>query len=413
MSAGRLGIPPEWSCSAKAPYDVLADTLRGTKGIMIDRFRQPEKILSASERFVPLMIDQCVRQAAWAESPLVIFWLHKGSDSFMSEADFKTFYWPTLKAVMKGLIDQGLVPTMFAQGSYNKRLDIIADDELPEGSAIWLLDQTDMAAAKRALGGYACIAGQRPDGAHRAGQRRRGGAVRHRRLQHLRQGRRLLAAQRRRAGRRQAREPQGHDRDRAQLEGLARRSTAPGRRLLTGRPAAVMVVTDAAIPTKGPMSKSKAKQFAITEDFPTDALSWLMATCSKTLRERLAVRFTKAGYAVTPEQWAILGRLGQEDGLSQQALADRFHRSKVAAFQLISKLEKQGLVVRRSDPGDGRSNLVFLTDEGRGHTACPGGLGEGEHGGGAGGHQRARPGDGQGCRSPDNRQHKRLGPWTP
>jgi hypothetical protein len=162
--AGRLGIPIEWSCSGKAPYDVLADTLRGTKGIMIDRFRQPDKILAGAERFVPLMIDQCVRQAAWAESPLVIFWLHKGADSFMSEADYKTFYWPTLKAVMKGLIDQGLVPTMFAQGSYNKRLDIIADDELPEGSAIWLLDQSDMAAAKRVLGGYACIAGNVPTG---------------------------------------------------------------------------------------------------------------------------------------------------------------------------------------------------------------------------------------------------------
>ncbi len=161
-AAGRLGIPPEWTGSAKAPYDVLADTLRGTKGIMLDRFRQPDKILEAAERFVPLMIDQCVRQGAWAESPLVMFWLHKGADNFMSDADFRTFYWPTLKAVMKGLIDQGLVPTMFAQGSYGKRLDIIADDDLPAGSAMWLLDQTDMAAAKRALGGYACISGNVP-----------------------------------------------------------------------------------------------------------------------------------------------------------------------------------------------------------------------------------------------------------
>jgi hypothetical protein len=161
-AGARLGIPPEWTCSAKAPYDVLADTLRGTKGIMIDRFRQPDKILAASERFVPLMIDMAVRQGAWAESPLVIFWLHKGADGFMSEADFRTFYWPTLKAVMKGLIEQGLVPTMFAQGSYTKRLDIIADTELPAGSVIWMLDQTDMAAAKRALGGYACIAGNVP-----------------------------------------------------------------------------------------------------------------------------------------------------------------------------------------------------------------------------------------------------------
>ncbi len=111
--------------------------------------------------------------------------------------------------------------------------------------------------------------------------------------------------------------------------------------------------------------KSKEEPFIVTDAFPTDALSWLMATCSKVLRERLLVRFAKAGYAVTPEQWAILGRLGQEDGLSQQTLADRFHRSKVAAFQLISKLEAQGLVERRDDPLDGRSRLVYLTDEGR------------------------------------------------
>jgi hypothetical protein len=163
-AAGRLGIPPEWTGSAKAPYDVLADTLRGTKGIMIDRFRQPDKILAAAERFVPLMIGQSVRQGAWAESPIIIFWLHKGSDGFMSDADYRTFYWPTLKAVIQGLVEQGLVPALFAQGSYNKRLDIIADDEIPAGSVIWMLDQTDMAAAKRALGGHACIAGNVPTG---------------------------------------------------------------------------------------------------------------------------------------------------------------------------------------------------------------------------------------------------------
>ena len=111
--------------------------------------------------------------------------------------------------------------------------------------------------------------------------------------------------------------------------------------------------------------KAAEESFVITDKFPTDALSWLMATCSKVLRERLAVRFSKAGYSVTPEQWAILGRLGQQDGMSQQALADRFHRSKVAAFQLISKLEAQGLVERRKDPNDARSRLVYLTKEGR------------------------------------------------
>ena len=80
----------------------------------------------------------------------------------MSDADYRTFYWPTLKAVMKGIIEQGVVPAMFAEGGYNKRLDVIADHELPAGSVLWMFDQTDMAAAKRALGGRACIAGNVP-----------------------------------------------------------------------------------------------------------------------------------------------------------------------------------------------------------------------------------------------------------
>ena len=108
------------------------------------------------------MIDRGVRQAARAEAPLIVFVLHKGADGFMSDADFRTFYWPTLKAVMMGLIEQGIVPAMFAEGGYGKRLEVIADDEIPVGSVLWMFDQTDMAAARRALGGHACIAGNVP-----------------------------------------------------------------------------------------------------------------------------------------------------------------------------------------------------------------------------------------------------------
>ncbi len=161
-AAARLGIPRAMSGFGKAPYDILADTLRGTRGIMIDRFRRPEKILEASERLVPILTEWGVRQAERADAPLITFVLHKGADSFMSDADFKTFYWPTLKAVMQGLIAEGIVPYMFAEGAYNKRLDVIADPELPAGSVVWLFDQTDMRAAKRALGGKSCIAGNVP-----------------------------------------------------------------------------------------------------------------------------------------------------------------------------------------------------------------------------------------------------------
>ncbi len=161
-AAGRLGIPRAMAGFGKAPYDILADTLRGTKGIMIDRFRRPEKILEASDRLTPVVTEWGVRQAARSDAPLITFVLHKGADSFMSDADFRHFYWPTLKRVMLGLIEQGVVPFMFAEGAYNKRLEVIADDELPAGSVVWLFDQTDIFAAKRALGGRQAIAGNVP-----------------------------------------------------------------------------------------------------------------------------------------------------------------------------------------------------------------------------------------------------------
>jgi uroporphyrinogen-III decarboxylase len=160
--AGRLGLPVLASGTVKAPYDVLGDTLRGTNGIIMDRFRQPAKILEAAERLVPLQIDLGLRQKASADSPLIWIPLHKGAEGFMSDADFRQFYWPTLKAVVKGLVDEGVVPVLFAEGGYAKRLPVIVDDDLPAGSVIWWFDQTDMVAAKEAMRGYACIAGNVP-----------------------------------------------------------------------------------------------------------------------------------------------------------------------------------------------------------------------------------------------------------
>ena len=158
----RLGLPAPWGGMVKAPYDILADTLRGTRGIAVDRYRRPEKIVGAMERLVPLQIDAGIRQMALSESPIVFIPLHKGADGFMSDADFREMYWPPLKSVLSGLIDEGIVPLLFAEGGFNDRLEAIADDDLPTGSVIWWFDATDMAAARDALRNRACIAGNVP-----------------------------------------------------------------------------------------------------------------------------------------------------------------------------------------------------------------------------------------------------------
>ncbi|MGV9203802.1 MAG: uroporphyrinogen decarboxylase family protein [Promethearchaeia archaeon] len=152
------GYPGMAGGFSKAPFDVLGDTLRGTRGIMTDIYRRPEKILEAVEVIVPILVQLGASMAQMAGNPIVFIPLHKGADSFLSDDQYKEFYWPTLKKVIMGLIEQGCIPYPFVEGSYNTRLEIIAND-IPKGKTAWTFDRTDMAKAKEILGDVACIGG--------------------------------------------------------------------------------------------------------------------------------------------------------------------------------------------------------------------------------------------------------------
>ena len=160
--ASQLGKPAFSGGMTKAPFDVIGDTFRGTRGIVRDRFQRPEQLRPALERLVPLCVGQGVAGGDATGCPLIFIPLHKGADGFLSDEDYGSFYWPTLKAVILGLIHEGLVPLLFAEGGYNQRLRVIADPEIPAGRTIWLFDATDMPAARRALEGRACIGGNVP-----------------------------------------------------------------------------------------------------------------------------------------------------------------------------------------------------------------------------------------------------------
>jgi uroporphyrinogen-III decarboxylase len=160
VAALESGLPSFSGGFASAPFDIIGDSLRGTKGIMTDMYRRPSKILEAIERITPMLIEDAVRGAAMSESPVIMIPLHKGTGGFMSQKQFDTFYWPSLKKVMLGLIDEGFVPMPFAEGDYEPRLEAIND--MPEGKVIWYFENMDMAKAKKTVGENECIAGNLP-----------------------------------------------------------------------------------------------------------------------------------------------------------------------------------------------------------------------------------------------------------
>jgi hypothetical protein len=157
-----LGIPAFQGGMTKAPFDTIGDTMRGTRGVMLDMFRRPAKLLEALDRIVPIAIELGVRAAGMTKRPVIFMPLHKGADGFMSNEGFRKFYWPSLKAVILGLVREGVVPFLFVEGSYSQRLDIVADPDIPAGSTIWMFDRTDLREVKKRFQGWACFGGNVP-----------------------------------------------------------------------------------------------------------------------------------------------------------------------------------------------------------------------------------------------------------
>jgi len=152
-----LGFPNIFGGFTKAPFDVIGDTLRGTRGIMMDMYRQPDKVLKAMEALVPIMIGMGIGASQQTGNPLIFIPLHKGADGFLSDEQFKKFYWPTLKQVIVGLVEGGCIPFPALEGHWGSRLKVIQD--IPKGKTAWMVDQTDMAKVKETLGKNACLIG--------------------------------------------------------------------------------------------------------------------------------------------------------------------------------------------------------------------------------------------------------------
>jgi DNA-binding MarR family transcriptional regulator len=97
-----------------------------------------------------------------------------------------------------------------------------------------------------------------------------------------------------------------------------------------------------------------------------DDLGFLLAKATQRWNELLAERFAAQGYGeVRPSYGSVLLPLYEEDGLRMGELAARARLSKQTMTQMIARLERDGLVERRTDPSDGRAALIYLTKRAR------------------------------------------------
>ncbi len=95
-------------------------------------------------------------------------------------------------------------------------------------------------------------------------------------------------------------------------------------------------------------------------------MGFLLAKASQRFNERLVARFAAAGFPeVRASYGSVLLPLFEEDGLRMGELARRARLSKQTITTMVRLVERERLVERRPDPGDGRAQLVFLTERAR------------------------------------------------
>ena len=93
-----------------------------------------------------------------------------------------------------------------------------------------------------------------------------------------------------------------------------------------------------------------------------DNIGFLLAKAVQRWNERLYAGFCEHGYRqVRPSYGSILVPLFEEDGLRIGELAKRSRLSKQTMTTMVRLVERDGLVKRRADAGDGRAMRVFLT----------------------------------------------------
>jgi hypothetical protein len=145
----------------EAPFDIMSDTLRGMRGIMLDLYQRPDKLLAAEEKVARFQLKFSLDLSRAAGIKSCFIPLHRGSDGFMSLKQFEKFYWPQLKAMMLVLIENGITPYVFYEGSWDDRLEYLAD--LPRGKTAGWFQTSDIFKVKEVVGDTLCIIGGMPN----------------------------------------------------------------------------------------------------------------------------------------------------------------------------------------------------------------------------------------------------------
>ncbi|NOU93311.1 MarR family transcriptional regulator [Paenibacillus sp. LMG 31456] len=95
----------------------------------------------------------------------------------------------------------------------------------------------------------------------------------------------------------------------------------------------------------------------------THSIGFIISNTGRKLSQHLTIRFQP--YDITSEQWSVLSKLSEQDGISQRELSHRTEKDPTNVTRILDQLERKGWIRRVPNPEDRRSFLTYVTDSGR------------------------------------------------
>ncbi|MBN1189739.1 MAG: hypothetical protein JXA46_08305 [Dehalococcoidales bacterium] len=144
------------------PFDTVSSFFRGMKGSMLDMYRRPDKLIQACDTVLAKQIAAIVpadpEKKGITKRVGIPLW--RGDCAFMSDEQFKKFYWPGFKKVLEAAIGNSYIPIPFFEARFGKRLEHLL--ELPKGKMAAVVEHMDIIPAMEMLGDHVCILGKPP-----------------------------------------------------------------------------------------------------------------------------------------------------------------------------------------------------------------------------------------------------------
>lgn len=95
-----------------------------------------------------------------------------------------------------------------------------------------------------------------------------------------------------------------------------------------------------------------------------ESIGFVINRTARKYKQFLTDEFKKNGFDVTPDHWAILNRLWEEDGKTQKELSQSLFKDMTNVSRILDGLEKRNLIIRQANKEDRRSFKIYLTEKG-------------------------------------------------